>query len=107
MACTAYVRAPGSASVSCCCSSRRCDFRRVTVSFPPFLPSFGAQFRLKTGAQLHAQRPLATLLFLCSCVFLSESSGLLPRTPGAEWIPHMLAVKYLLSHVPRHEPYGL
>jgi hypothetical protein len=110
----------------------------------------GTWFTLCIGAllfvPLHAQRPLATLLYLCTVAMLSEAAGLLPRTPGAEWvgwaaepilllclrphfnfvvlsasptqdgdvslcvcaraqIAHMLAVKYLLSHVPRHEPY--
>ena len=56
---------------------------------------------------LHAQRPTATLLFLCGAALFSESIGVLPRAPGADWMPHLLAVKYLISHIPRHEPYRL
>jgi hypothetical protein len=50
----------------------------------------GTWFTLCIGAllfvPLHAQRPLATLLYLCTVAMLSEAAGLLPRTPGAEWV---------------------
>ena len=40
------------------------------------------------AAPLHIQRPLATLLFLCSvlALVLSERARVLPRTAGAEWV---------------------
>jgi hypothetical protein len=55
---------------------------------------------------LHVQRPTAILLFCASTALLSENFlGALPEAPGASWMPYTLAIKYLVSHVPRHEPY--
>ena len=84
-----------------------------------YADSAPALFALRTGGffalgiaslrlvPLHAQRPLSVLLFFCGAVLSSEQAGLLPPTPGAEWMLSLLGVKYLLSHVPRHEPYAL
>jgi hypothetical protein len=58
-----------------------------------------------TLVPLHAQRPLSVLTLLASIACVE--GGVLPPPPkGVAWLVKVvLPVKYLVSHLPRHEPY--
>lgn len=52
---------------------------------------------------LDIQRPTALLMLLGA---LAWGEHRIPRCAGANWMWTVLAVKFLVAHVPRHEPYS-
>ena len=56
---------------------------------------------------LHAQRPVSLLCFLVTLALLAQPlpSNILPVVRGLQWWDVVMAFKYMVSHVPRHEPY--
>jgi hypothetical protein len=59
---------------------------------------------------LHIQRPTGVALFLLMMTPFLQNSPIrtlflsVPHA-GMEWVVPVMALKYLISHVPRHEPY--
>lgn len=57
------------------------------------------------AAPLHIQRPMGTLLTLAS-IAVAQNGMIGPKPPpGTDWFPMVFSIKYLSSHLPRHEPY--
>lgn len=73
----------------------------------PFFRLWATTFTVLLGlvhtVPLYLQRPMAMLGVLYVYVI---NHWIAPRLPGLEWFPIALALKYLISHVPRHEPYN-
>ncbi len=59
------------------------------------------------GAPLHVQRPVSLLCFLVTIALIAQPlpSHILPEVEGLQWWDVIMALKYMVSHVPRHEPY--
>ena len=57
---------------------------------------------LLRAVPLHAQRPTAMLALLCG---LAWGEHVLPPADGMDWAWPVLVIKFVVAHVPRHEPY--